>query len=210
MPFIIEDVKDETEITDSASEIIDSRETYNKANLFSDIQFSLTSDTITNSVSEIFEIPDPIVKMISTNTNTYGEILVNFELSDPSNRVDNLVIMCDYLGIKAPIGAFAKLEPGDLYTFTDNKTHKYPGKRTYSVIVITKSGDIFDSVSNTIVYNKGSNIPEKLLINPVNKNPSENFGIRNDIQTEGKGKLVEPTSAAAINISPIPSVFTIG
>ena len=210
MPFIIEDVKDETEITDSASEIIDSRETYNKANLFSDIQFSLSSDTITNSVNEIFEIPDPIVKMISTNTNTYGEILVNFELSDPSNRVDNLVIMCDYLGIKAPIGAFAKLEPGDLYTFIDNKTHKYPGKRIYSVIVITKSGDIFDSVSNTVIYNKGSNIPEKLLINPVNKNPSENFGIRNDIQTEGKGKLVEPNSAAATNISPVPSVFTIG
>ena len=72
---------------------------------------------VTNNVSELFTIFEPAVNNLNINRTSYGEIVLNFEISDPSNVIDHMIIMCDFYGIKAPLGVLAKVENQEIYSY---------------------------------------------------------------------------------------------
>ena len=101
------------------------------------------------------------------------------------NIVDHFIIMCDFHGIKAPIGSIAKITNINSYSFIDQETFQYPGTRNYSVVIVTKSGRIIE-LENFINYTIKTNAPTSLLSQQVNREQNDNPGIRNDIETAGK------------------------
>jgi len=146
---------------------------------------NLKEFNVSNSAADIFSIVDPTIESLSIDKTTYGEIIFKFNLIDVSNIVDHFIIMCDFHGIKAPIGSIAKISNIDNYSFIDQETFQYPGTRSYSVVIVTKSSRIIE-LENFINYTIKTNAPQNLLSQQVNKEQNNNPGIRNDVETAGK------------------------
>jgi hypothetical protein len=139
---------------------------------------------VTNNVSELFTIFEPTVNNLKINRTSYGEIVLNFEISDPSNVIDHMIIMCDYYGILSPLGALAKIDGRERYSFIDQETFQYPGLRKYIVYIVTKSNTILE-LTDSVNYEVKRNISRDLITSQVKKNQNENPGIRNDPKTAG-------------------------
>ena len=171
------------DINTSAKEKVLELEKFTSANFKS--SGNLKEFNVSNNVSDIFSIVDPAIENLSIDKTTYGEIIFKFNLIDDSNIVDHFIIMCDFHGIKAPIGSIAKITNINSYSFIDQETFQYPGTRNYSVVIVTKSGRIIE-LENFINYTIKTNAPTSLLSQQVNREQNDNPGIRNDIETAGK------------------------
>lgn len=121
---------------------------------------------------------------IRVRDNSYGEINVKWSVRDDFNKIDHFLIICDFQGIKAPIGVAAKLKNVTNYTFTDQETFTYVGTRTYRIVAVLKTGQ-FIKFKKNIKYTKVANIPIANTVKSTKKNPNLNHGITNDINTAG-------------------------
>jgi len=102
------------------------------------------------------------VKTFTVTINSLGEAVLRWSVSDPSDDIETCLIVAQFNGVTAPLGAVPARPGYSNYEFADHVLNAYVGKKIYRIVFVYYDGSI--SVSDKhVVTVKNSNIPLRYL-----------------------------------------------
>jgi len=102
------------------------------------------------------------MKKFTITTNSLGEAVLYWSVSDPRNNVETCLIIATLNGVTAPLGAVPAVHGQSNYEFADRILNAYVGKKVYTIVFVYYDGSVSigDKVASTV---KNSNIPLRYL-----------------------------------------------
>jgi hypothetical protein len=81
------------------------------------------------------------MSQFSISKNTRGENVISWFFEQSQQDIQTFIIIADYFGLAAPLGAIPCTGPG-IYNFVDDILCAYVGEKSYGIMMVSSAGNV--------------------------------------------------------------------